>query len=160
MLIRLAEVRDRDDVWTIFHEVVAAGETYPFAPDTSRDDAMGLLFDLPKATYVAETNGEVVGLYYLKDNYPGLGSHVCNAGYMVRASARRGGVGRAMCEHSFDAARQLGYLAMQYNLVVAANVGAVALWRQMGFEIVGTLPKAFRHARLGLTDALVMYRWL
>ncbi|HAK54129.1 MAG: GNAT family N-acetyltransferase [Vicinamibacterales bacterium] len=160
MLIRPAEARDREGAWTIFHEIVAAGETYPFAPDTSHDEAMRLLFDLPKATYVAETDGEVVGTYYLKDNYPGLGSHVCNAGYMVRASARRTGVGRAMCEHSLDAARQLGYLAMQYNLVVASNADAVDLWKRMGFDVVGTLPKAFRHTRLGLTDALVMYRWL
>jgi hypothetical protein len=36
----------------------------------------------------------------------------------------------------------------------------VALWTKLGFEIVGTLPKAFRHATLGDVDAFVMYRFL
>ena len=160
MTIRPAEARDRDGIWAIFHEVVAAGETYPFAPDTPRDEAMRVWLDVPKATYVAEVDARMVGTYYLKDNQPGLGSHVCNAGYMVDAASRGAGVGQAMCEHSLDAARQLGYLAMQYNLVATSNARAVELWQRMGFEVVGTLPKAFRHARLGLVDALVMYRWL
>ena len=53
-----------------------------------------------------------------------------------------------------------GYLAMQFNFVVSTNTPAVKLWQQLGFEIVGTLPKAFQHAELGLVDAYVMYRFL
>ena len=49
---------------------------------------------------------------------------------------------------------------MQFNLVVSTNEAAVHLWRKLGFEQVGVLPRAFDHARLGLVDALVMYRWL
>ncbi|HSR34512.1 MAG TPA: GNAT family N-acetyltransferase, partial [Anaerolineae bacterium] len=123
-------------------------------------EALRLWIEAPRATYVAERDGEIVGTYYLKTNQPGLGSHVCNAGYMVRSEARGEGVGKAMCTHSLEEARRLGYKAMQYNLVAATNRGAVDLWRKMGFEIVGTLPKAFNHARLGLVDAHVMYRLL
>ena len=49
---------------------------------------------------------------------------------------------------------------MQFNFVVASNERAVALWRSFGFEIVGRLPQAFEHPRLGAVDALVMYRML
>ena len=45
-------------------------------------------------------------------------------------------------------------------LVVGSNEGAVALWRSLGFEIVGTLPGAFRHPEKGFVDAYVMYREL
>jgi len=31
----------------------------------------------------------------------------------------------------------------------------VELYRKLGFAIVGTLPKAFRHQQLGLVDAYV-----
>ena len=65
-----------------------------------------------------------------------------------------------MCEHSLAEARALGFLAMQYNIVVSTNESAVALWKKMGFEIVGTLPKVFRHLELGLVDAYVMHRFL
>lgn len=49
---------------------------------------------------------------------------------------------------------------MQFNLVVSTNEGAVRLWQALGFEIVGRLPRAFRHPAQGLVDALVMYKWL
>ena len=104
--------------------------------------------------------GEILGTYYIKANQPGLGSHVCNCGYMVRASARGEGIGRAMCKHSLGEARKLGFKAMQFNLVVSTNTGAVKLWRDLGFDIIVTLPKAFNHRQKGFVDAFVMYQWL
>ena len=65
-----------------------------------------------------------------------------------------------MCRHSLAEARRLGYRAMQYNLVVASNTRAKALWDRMGFATVGRLPGAFHHPRLGEVDAFVMYRRL
>ena len=79
---------------------------------------------------------------------------------MVHSTTQRAGVGRSMCEHSLMEAKRLRYLAMRYNLVVTSNAGAVALWQSVGFDIVGTLSKAFRHARRELVDAHVMYRLL
>jgi GNAT superfamily N-acetyltransferase len=65
-----------------------------------------------------------------------------------------------MGAHSLDEARALGYHAMQFNLVVSTNESAVRLWSKLGFAIVGRIPAAFRHARRGLVDALVMHRFL
>jgi RimJ/RimL family protein N-acetyltransferase len=65
-----------------------------------------------------------------------------------------------MAEHSLSAARGLGYLALQFNLVVVTNAASLRIWESLGFSRVGTLPKAFRHATEGLVDALVMYKWL
>lgn len=158
-MIRQATETDLDGIWKIFHEVVSAGDTYAYDPDTPRDEATRIWFEEPHSTFVAEHNGEVVGTYYLKPNQPALGDHVCNAGYMVASAARGRGLGRAMCEHSIAEARRRGYHAMQYNLVVASNP-AVRLWEQMGFDVVGRLPQAFRQAKVGYVDALVMYRLL
>ena len=160
MRIRPATPPDHDAIWAIFHEVVSSGDTYAYAPDTERGEALRLWVEAPRATYVAEDEGEVLGTYFIKTNQPGLGAHVCNAGYMVASRARGRGLGRAMCEHSLAEARRLGYRAMQYNLVVATNEGAIRLWEQMGFAVVGRLPEAFRHAGRGFVDAIVMYRLL
>jgi hypothetical protein len=81
--IRKAEPVDFEAIWPIFHEVVSAGETYPFAPDTSKEEAFDIWMVKPQVTFVAELNGEIVGTYFLKANQPGLGNHVCNCGYMV-----------------------------------------------------------------------------
>jgi ribosomal protein S18 acetylase RimI-like enzyme len=70
------------------------------------------------------------------------------------------GVARAMCEHSLELAARKGFAAMQFNCVVATNHAAVRLWKTCGFEVVGTLPGAFRHPSLGEVDAYVMYRRL
>ena len=158
--IRSAEARDREAIWQIFRDVVAEGTTYAYPPDTSRAEALRLWMEAPRACYVAEREGQVRGTYYLKENQPGRGAHVCNAGYMVHADARRQGLGRAMCAHSLDEARRMGFAAMQYNLVVATNEAAIQLWKDMGFEIIGTLPQAFDHAERGRVDAHVMYRQL
>jgi ribosomal protein S18 acetylase RimI-like enzyme len=111
-------------------------------------------------TFVAEADGEVVGTYYLRPNQAGGGKHVCNCGYVTSATATGRGVARAMCEHSLEQARRRGYRAMQFNFVVSSNRRAVALWKSMGFYVVGRLPGAFEHPALGYVDALVMFRAL
>jgi ribosomal protein S18 acetylase RimI-like enzyme len=102
----------------------------------------------------------VVGAYCLRPNQTGLGDHVANAGYMVAPEARGRGIASAMCVHSLDAARAAGFEAMQFNFVATSNEGAVRLWQRHGFAIVGRVPGAFRHRRLGPTDVLVMHRFL
>lgn len=158
--IREIQPQDYDSVWEIFAEVIAEGTTYAYSPNMPRKEAQRQWIESPRSCYVAQRDSRIVGTYYIKDNQPDLGSHVCNAGYMVSADTGREGIGRAMCEHSLKEAAQMGYKAMQFNLVVATNPGAIKLWQQMGFEIVGTLPKAFNHANLGLVDAHVMYKLL
>lgn len=159
--IREATETDWPGIWRIFHDVVGRGDTYAFAPDTGEDEARALWLDMPRKTYVAvDEGGNVVGTYYLKTNQVGTGDHVCNAGYMVRGDQRGRGLGRALCAHSLSVARELGYHAMQYNFVASSNAGAIRLWQDMGFAVVGTLPEAFRHPEQGYIDALVMYRLL
>jgi ribosomal protein S18 acetylase RimI-like enzyme len=65
-----------------------------------------------------------------------------------------------MCTHSLEAARARGFRAMQFNFVISSNERAVRLWQSCGFAIVGRLPGAFEHPRLGFVDALVMFRML
>ena len=160
MHIRSATAEDFQQIWPIFHEVVAAGDTYAIPPQISREQAFELWMRKPRQTYVAEEEGRILGTYFIKNNQDGPGDHVCNCGYMVASAARGRGLATAMCEHSQRIARQLGYLAMQFNLVVSTNERAVRLWSKLGFATVGRLPRAFRHPTLGFVDALVMYKWL
>ncbi len=147
-------------VWAILEPVFRAGETYPQPVDISEAEARRYWMTAPVQSYVALKDGAVLGVFYLKPNQPALGAHVCNAGYAVSPTARGQGIGGHMCAWSQLEARRLGYLAMQYNLVVSTNKVAVALWQRHGFTIVGRLTRAFRHKRLGLVDAFVMYKEL
>ena len=160
MDIREASKEDLNDIWPIFHEVVSTGETYAYPQDTTKDQALDIWLTTPRKTFVFEENGKVLGTYYLKTNQGGPGSHVCNCGYMVSSQARGKGIATSMCKHSQEVAKELGYKAMQFNFVASSNEGAVRLWTKLGFETVGTLPKAFNHPSQGYVDALVMYKWL
>jgi ribosomal protein S18 acetylase RimI-like enzyme len=79
---------------------------------------------------------------------------------MVSSQARGKGLATSMCKHSQEVAKELGYKAMQFNFVASSNEGAIRLWKKLGFDTVGKLPKAFNHPLKGYTDALVMYKWL
>jgi L-amino acid N-acyltransferase YncA len=160
MKIRSATHRDRDAIWNIFHEIVAAGDTYALDPDLSRKEALQYWCGKNTRVYVAENGGRVVGTYILRPNQSGGGSHVANAAFMVAPDAQGQRVGRAMAEHCLTEAYRLGFRAMQFNFVVSTNASAIRLWRKLGFKIVGTLPGAFRHPQKGYVDVYVMCRLL
>jgi ribosomal protein S18 acetylase RimI-like enzyme len=160
LTIRRADTHDAPAIVAIARELVRDGTTYTFAPETTDDELQAFWFMKGARTYVAERAGEILGCALLRPNQPGRGSHVANAAYAVAEKARGQGVGRALAEHSLQEARRLGYAAMQFNFVVSTNQTAVELWRHLGFDVVGTLPLAFQHPRLGMVDAYVMYRAL
>lgn len=140
---------------------IQSGETYPFPPETTEQDAHHIWIELPQETYVATNeDGKVLGTYYIKPNQACLGAHVCNCGYMVSEGARGRGVAASMCKHSQELAVKLDFKAMQFNLVVSTNEAAVHLWQKLGLQIVGTLPKTFKSKKFGYVDALIMYKQL
>jgi ribosomal protein S18 acetylase RimI-like enzyme len=159
MMIRQAVTADLEAMWDIFQSVIASGDTLPFADGFNRETFQSHWFGA-QTSYVAMAGSSVVGMYKSGANYPGLGSHIASATYMVSPAAQGRGVGRALVEHSLAQAHSNGFLAMQFKYVVSTNAPAVELYKKLGFAIVGTLPKAFRHRRLGLIDAHVMFRFL
>ncbi|MCC5811635.1 MAG: GNAT family N-acetyltransferase [Ectothiorhodospiraceae bacterium] len=159
--IRTFRPDDWPAVWAVIEPVLRAGETYPLDPAISEADARRAWIETPAATFVATLPGSgLAGTYYIKPNQPTLGAHVCNCGYIVSETARGEGVASAMCEHSQRQAVSMGFRAMQYNLVVSTNTAAFRLWQRHGFQLVGTLPGAFRHPTAGYVDAHVMYKQL
>jgi RimJ/RimL family protein N-acetyltransferase len=159
--IRAFEPADWPFVWALLAATFARGDTYAFAPTASEAEIRHAWVELPRATFVAvDGGGRVVGTYYLKANQPGLGDHVANCGYVVAPAAAGQGIATAICEHSQAVARELGFRAMQFNLVVSTNERAVRLWQRLGFAIAGTLAGAFRHATRGEVDAYVMFKRL
>lgn len=86
--IRKANKRDEPRIWEIIKSVIASGDTYIFAPDSSKEKMLAFWCGADKKTYVALSEENIVGTFFLKDNQPDLGSHIANAGYMVSPEAR------------------------------------------------------------------------
>ncbi|HEY2584068.1 MAG TPA: N-acetyltransferase [Mucilaginibacter sp.] len=158
--IRKAISSDHDEIWDIIREVISTGDTYVFSPDSSKEKMLTFWCKGDKNTYVALINNKIVGTFFIKSNQPDLGSHIANAGYMTLPSALGKGIGTEMGMFSLREAKRLGYKAMQFNIVIKSNERAIALWKKLGFEIIGEIPDAFNSTQNGLINAYIMYRKL
>jgi len=158
-----SEIRDAtpDDwpaIWPIVREVVRAGDTFTYDPQMTEAQARAIwMVGSPGRTTVAVDGPVVLGTANMYANRQGPGAHVASASFMVDSAARGRGVGRALAD-ALSWASAAKFQAMQFNAVAETNTGAVALYRSVGFAIVGTVPEAFDHPRLGLVGLHVMHR--
>ncbi len=161
MEIREARASDWEQIQPFFREIVAAGETYAYDPEMTDEQARSIwMVGPPGVTFVAVEGDQIVGSANAYANRPGPGSHVASASFMVDPSQAGRGIGRALGERVLEWARDQGFMAMQFNAVVESNLAAVTLWRSLGFEIVGTVPRAFRLPDGTHVGLHVMYRRL
>ena len=158
MKIREATAEDWPQIWPIFDATVRAGETYAYPSDLTSDSARDLWMEPPPGqTVVLEDGRSILGTAKMGPNRPGPGNHIGTASFMVAPEARGRGVGRALAEHVVQWHRDEGYRGIQFNAVVETNVAAVRLWQALGFEIVGTVPGAFRSPSQGYVGLHVMF---
>jgi ribosomal protein S18 acetylase RimI-like enzyme len=161
VLIRPYTPADWPILWPVLETTFAQGDTYAFPTDWTAEETQKAWIAVPLATFVAVSeDNQLVGTYYIKANQMGNGAHTANCGYVVPAAFAGQGIATRLCKHSQQEARRLGFLAMQFNFVVATNTRAVALWQHLGFQIAGTVPRAFQHPQHGLVAAYVMHKWL
>ena len=159
--IREIQPEDREAVVHISRELVRSADTYAFDPQI--DDGGLWRYWAPESPgrgYVAVHEDKVVGVFVLRPNHPGPASHIANASYAVQADVRGLGLGRRMGEASLRLATELGYRAMQFNIVLETNRSAVRLWESLGFRVIGTIPEGFRMPDGQLVGFHIMHRSL
>jgi GNAT superfamily N-acetyltransferase len=133
-----------------FNKEIDGGDTYPMMEGLPFDKfasywfqnfgAIMLLGNIESADEVVEGKDwskECLGTFYIKPNYPGRSSHICNAGFIVTDAARNRGVGRLMGESYLDWAPKLGYTYSVFNLVYETNVASCKIWDALGFKRIG-----------------------
>jgi GNAT superfamily N-acetyltransferase len=157
--IRALAAADWALLWPIIHDIVAAQETFTVDPKLREADAQQLWIEPPPGvTVVAVERGQIVGTAKTGPNRSGPGAHIATASFMVGGDARGRGVGGALCRYALEWARRTGYAGMQFNALVETNIAAVELYRDQGFEVLGTVPAAFDHPRFGRVGLRLMYR--
>ncbi|TQV98217.1 histone acetyltransferase Spt10 [Cordyceps javanica] len=129
---------------------IEGGDTYPmmepftpagFAAHWFQNfGAVMLLGDYASADRIPDSHDwarDCLGSFYIKPNYPGRSSHVCNGGLLVTDASRNRGVGRLMGESYIDWAPRLGYTYSVFNLVYETNVASCRIWDALGFKRIG-----------------------
>ncbi|MEU4694276.1 GNAT family N-acetyltransferase [Actinoplanes sp. NPDC023714] len=156
--VRPFEDADWPGVWEIISEVITARETFPYDPAMEPAAARAMWVEQPPGlTVVASSGGAVLGTAKMGPNRGGPGAHVATASFMVASAARGRGVGGALSRFAVDWARRNGYAAMQFNAVVETNTVAVDLYRRLGFQIIGTVPRSFEHPAHGRVGLHLMH---
>lgn len=105
----------------------------------------------------------LVGFYYVKPNYPGRSSHICNAGFVIPPPHRQSGYGKTLGRSFLHYGPSLGYKASVFNLVYTNNTGSTRIWDSLGFVRAGLIPRAGRLRREDgsgeeWVDSVVYYR--
>jgi GNAT superfamily N-acetyltransferase len=103
--------------------------------------------------------GDFMGCFYIKPNYPGRCSHICNGGFITEPKFRRQGVAKLMGQVFLQAAKDLGYRSSYFNLVFRSNKASVQLWEGLGFERVAVLEEAARLEGVPGLDTAYGYRY-
>lgn len=158
-MIRDYRPADWPAVWDILRPIIRAGETYCLPPDMDEAAAREMWIGPPtQRVSLAEIDGRILGTGHMGPNRPGPGAHVANASYMVAAEAQGRGVGRALVRDSLAWVAQQDFAGLQFNAVAETNRGAIRLYRDLGFEILGTVPGGFAHPAEGRVGLHIMYR--
>jgi L-amino acid N-acyltransferase YncA len=155
VVIRPLAEADWPQVHAIVVEVAAAGETY--AMDVPASEAETREFWTGQHVVVAADGDTVLGSAKMGPNRPAQGAHVGTAAFMVGSAARGRGIGRSLGEYAVGWHRSAGFAAIQFNAVVSTNTAAIALWKSLGFETIGTVPGAFRLPDSSYADLHVMH---
>lgn len=159
-MIRLVTQQDKKEILPLLRETFRAGETYPYDPQSTDEEMLDIWFSKMNRVYVYEDDGHIKGTLYIRPNQPGLGSHICNAGFIVAGTATGQGICTKMGAFALEEAKKLGYAAMQFNFVVSTNIGSLKVWEKFGFSILGRVPKAFKHSKHGFVDTFILYKEL
>lgn len=149
----------------MLNSTIEEGGTYPQDSTLSPDQfkayyLAGTTFCvIPVEEGVGEFSpNEVFGCFYIKPNFPGHCSHICNGGFITKESARRKGIAKFMGSKYILLAKALGFRASMFNLVFVTNIGSLRLWRALGFKEIGRIPNAGFYPSLGgYVDAIQFY---
>ena len=143
IIIRKYEMKDLEQMRTIWNEVVSEGIAFP--QEELLDAETGAeFFSSQSYCGVAVSDERVYGLYILHPNNVGRCGHICNASYAVSSDSRGKHIGEKLVLDCIKTAKAIGFTVLQFNAVVETNIHARHLYERIGFTQLGVIPNGFR----------------
>ena len=119
----------------------------------SAEDPLGLMLS-------AFVDGKFVGnCSFAAVSRLGKMRHRCKAGISLYREFWSLGIGTALMREVVDAARAAGFEQMELD-AVSTNTPAIALYKKLGFETIGTIPCGFKFRDGTYGDLLLMVKKL
>ncbi len=159
--IEPAAPEDFHAIWSFFKPVTRDDNAFCMPDGLDFDTAKAIWFSKNHQIFKLVLGDTIIGTIMLRPNFGGPGRHqVANATFIIDPAHHGRGYGRTIGQFALDEARRQGYTAMLFNSVVSTNQRALHLWQSLGFRIIGTVPRAYRHHTLGWVDTHIMHRFL
>lgn len=109
---------------------------------------------------LAEVDGELAGVAIVYSNNPQTRlRHRCCVDITLYQKFWGMGIGTALLREVLNAAEAAGYEQAELE-VVSTNTPAIGLYRKLGFEAIGTMPRAMKYADGSYADFLLMVKRL
>ena len=144
-----------DSIFNLLNEIIIDGDTYPFENPLNRQEFLDYYCPNFIAVMV-DSHNSLVGCFYIKPNYPGRSSHICNGGFLVSKRYRGLGIGKILGKQYVDWAPKLGYKSSVFNLVYETNLASRRIWEGLGFKVIGRIPQCGRlKGKDNLVDAIM-----
>lgn len=150
--------KDEDGLYEIFQDVVNSGTQFPYECSSTQEFHRQFFNPQGQVFVCRSQTDEVIGGFYMKSNFCGRSNHIANAAYMMRDTYRGKGIGSLLVKASLHLAKDLGFNAMQFNMVLSQNTTAIKLYQKIGFKIIGTIPQGVRNPDGSYQDGYIMHR--
>ena len=160
--IREARVTDAESITRVLNPIIEARANSVFTEPFSVDAEREFIMQFPKCGifHVAEGDGIVKGFQTIEPfgAYTPALDHVAIIGTFVGFSYQKQGIGKALFQASFVAARAKGYEKL-FAFVRSDNTAGLAAYLGQGFEQVGIAKK---HAKIDgmYVDEIMIERFL
>ena len=153
-----AQPEHHEAMRAMLNGAIAEGASYPQQSPLNAEQFSAYYTAFQTFCVIDPTDQHVMGSFYIKPNFPGACSHICNGGFLTHVDDRQQGVGKFMAKCYLHLARALGYRASMFNLVFVTNTASLKLWRSLGFQELGRVPEAgYYPQRGGYVDAIQFY---
>ena len=166
-LLRLAEASDAEMLLEYLKATSAQTPSMIREPEevrTSREEEVEFIRknrENPRALHLlAFVDGAFAGsCSFAPDSERLRMRHRCTVGISLYREFWGMGVGTALMEEILTGAKAAGFEQAELD-VVSGNAPAVGLYRKMGFETTGTIPRAFKYKDGTYADFLFMVKYL
>lgn len=130
-----------------FNYIIDEGRTYPHSETMDFDSFIKYWFSnfvaillqgqFQTIPLLESYDNIFLGIFYIKPNYTGRCSHVCNAGFIIPHLKRNLGLGKELGRKYLIFAPQLDYVYSVFNLVFETNTASLRIWDSLGFDRIG-----------------------
>ena len=156
--VTIEKAKNFDLIWPIFKKIVTETDSFIYDANISKSEAERVW--MGPEVYLAKSNNSIIATFRIRPNQVQRGNHIANASFMVDPQWQGQGIGKMIGQFAIKKAKELGYLGMQFNMVVKHNQKSLNLWLSLGFEIIGILPKAYQMPNNSYTDAYIVFKSL